>query len=113
MSSKVFAISAAICLASASSYADGDHKHAFAADVSAFHHVLSPLWHAPASAQRTSDVCKAAAELNRLAGAIKTADASKLSQSVEQLQKHCANKTADIEPSFVAVHDAFHALIGE
>lgn len=110
---KTFAISAALCLVSASSHADGDHKHAFAADVSAFHQVLSPLWHAQASPQRSSDVCKAAAELSRLAGAIKSADASRLSQSVEQLQKHCANKTADIEPSFVAVHDAFHALIGE
>lgn len=110
---KAFASTAVLCLASTASHADGDHKHAFAADVSAFHQVLSPLWHAPASAQRTSAVCKAAPELNRLASAIQSADASKLSLSIEQLQKHCANQTADVEPSFVAVHDAFHALIGE
>ena len=100
-------------LLSASVSADGNHKHEFAKDVHVFHERLSPLWHAPSGPDRASNVCKAAPDLATLSGSIKSADASKLSQSIDVLQKHCANGSADIEQSFSTVHDAFHALIGE
>lgn len=93
--------------------ADGEHKHAFANDVGAFHAVLSPLWHAKESAERRANTCKAAPELVRLAGAIRSADASALQQQAELLQKQCQRSADGIDSQFAALHDAFHALIGE
>lgn len=93
--------------------ADGQHKHHFAKDVEAFHSVLSPLWHAPASPERSANTCKAAPELIKLADAIRSADASTLKTKAELLQKQCANAPTNIETEFGALHDAFHALIGE
>ncbi|MFZ5843887.1 MAG: hypothetical protein ACOY3E_13435 [Pseudomonadota bacterium] len=106
------ATSAALLLTGAV-HADGQHKHHFAKDVEAFHRVLSPLWHAPASPERSANTCKAAPELIKLAGAIRSADASALKAKAELLQKQCANAPTNIETEFSALHDAFHALIGE
>lgn len=106
------ATSAALLLTGAA-HAEGQHKHHFAKDVEAFHSVLSPLWHAPASPERSANTCNAAPELIKLADAIRSADASALKAKAELLQKQCANAPANIETEFSALHDAFHALIGE
>lgn len=112
MRTKVLLLLAGALLA-CSANADGNHKHHFAADVKAFHDKLSPLWHAQASPERSQAVCAATPELAKLAGAIKSADASQLRASIELLGKHCSNNAGSIEQPFSAVHDAFHALIGE
>lgn len=108
-----FLITAAAMLLSGTVLAEGEHKHAFAEDVDAFHNVLSPLWHAEDSADRRANTCKAAPELVRLAGAIRSSDASALQQQAVLLQKQCQHSVAGIDDQFAALHDAFHALIGE
>ncbi len=104
------AAAALVLITTTQALADGKHKHSFAPDVEAFHAQLSPLWHAPASPERSAAICKAAPELDRLAGAISSTDAKHLKSQVEQLQKQCSNNASDIEAPFTAVHDAFHQL---
>lgn len=93
--------------------ADGDHRHAFAADIKAFHDQLAPLWHAPAGATRLDNACKAVPALVKLAADVRSQDATGLNKSLSQLQQDCKANSAQIEQAFSAVHDAIHHLIDE
>lgn len=87
------------------------HEHAMAKDADAFHAVLAPLWHAPASAERTDKVCAQTPTMEGLAAAIHSGDAKPLQAAVGALKQQCQAKPADIEHAFAGVHDAFHQLI--
>ncbi len=88
-----------------------NHQHAMAKDADAFHAVLAPLWHAPASAERSDKVCAQAASMESLAAAIHCGDAKPLQAAVGVLKQQCQAKPLDIERAFSSVHDAFHQLI--
>jgi hypothetical protein len=102
----------------------GHHEHAGPPELSAFHEVLAPRWHAEAGPGRMKDTCGAIAEFRTRAGAVKAAaapagvDAGKwsdaggaLEQSVTRLESACAGDQASFDAAFGQVHEAFHAAM--
>lgn len=102
------------------------HEHGFEGAVKSYHAVLSPLWHAEAGEQRTSDTCAAAADLVTKAGAIEAepvpaaasgkedawkTQAAALTAASKELQSVCAGDRATFDATFGKLHDSFHALI--
>lgn len=87
------------------------HHHRFAQDVDAFHAELAPVWHMPPSPQRLQNACAKAADLNRLAKAIRSRDASRLVLSTTTFEAKCQKPRGDAEAAFGDVHEAFHRLI--
>lgn len=101
----------ATLLLSMAAIADGEHQHKFAADVDAFHALLSPLWHAPASPQRTENICRSAESLQAKAQAITSQDATALQKSLAKLRQDCQAGNSQVDAQFSLVHDEFHHLI--
>jgi hypothetical protein len=105
---------------------EGEEAHAHGAEgtpVAKFHDALSPLWHAPAGAQRTTDTCNAVGSLHGIANEILGAgapagaaadylDAAKaLETSVGALHAECETaERKDFEAKFAVVHESFHAV---
>ena len=104
-----------------------DHSHDFGAEVTAFHDVMSPLWHAEPGEARTNGTCDAGEKLASGAKAIAaasvpdraaaksdqwTAAAAALIASVEHLGLVCSdvNKLGEFDGAFKDVHDKFHGL---
>lgn len=87
------------------------HHHAFAQDVDAFHAALAPLWHARPGKERTRNACAKAADLETLAGNIRSADAKPLLGSIAAFKKQCQTSPGKVDAAFSDVHDAFHHLI--
>lgn len=93
------------------------------AEAKAFHDVLSPLWHASASPDRTNNTCAAVGRMSSLAEAMTTAKvehvqsgyvdkAKALVAATSELGKACgAPGRATFDESFHAVHEAFHAVV--
>lgn len=110
----------------AGEHAEGEEPHAHGAEgspVAKFHDALSPLWHAPAGAQRTADTCNAVASLHGIATEIVSTgapagaatdylDAAKaLETSVGALHAECGTtERKDFEAKFAVVHENFHAV---
>jgi hypothetical protein len=90
-----------------------EHKHDFAQDVAAFHHVLSPLWHAEANAKRQTETCSALPNMLNIAEKMTYPSAKKLSQSVRDLQKACTAEIKTFNTLFGQLHDTFHQVSEE
>lgn len=96
-----------------------------APELSKFHDLLAPRWHADKGAQRMKDTCGAVPEFQADADAIAKAtppvgtDAAKwaagaknLSDAVTGLDATCkANDATAFEPAFEKVHNGFHAML--
>lgn len=104
----------------------GAHEHQFPAEVTAFHDVMAPLWHAEAGDARRQGTCDAVAKMSEAARSVEAAqvpakaaaDPSKwheataaLTLSVEQLGASCAATAPSFEADFKNVHEKFHALV--
>jgi hypothetical protein len=102
------------------------HDHAgMPAEVTKFHDVLAPRWHAEKGPQRMKDTCAAVADFQADADAIAkstppaTANADTwgsstkaLVDSVAGLDTTCkANDTAKFEEAFHTLHENFHAVM--
>ena len=93
-------------------------------ELTTFHDVLAPRWHAAQGPQRIEDTCDAVPELHTKAGAIATmtpptgADADTwttatkaLVDAVANLDATCkANDATQFEAAFGKVHESFEAL---
>ena len=94
-------------------------------ELTKFHDILSPLWHAEKGAARTKDTCNAVPQLAFEADAIGKAvppreanadtwtNATRaLVAAVDDLKKVCESvQEAHFEKSFEAVHNAFHQVM--
>lgn len=101
-----------------------DHHDIASGPVGEFHAVLSPLWHADKSPERTAKTCDQAATLRGHATAVEagpppagaSADAFKASaktmtEAVDALIAACgADGRPEVEAKFAVVHDAFHKV---
>lgn len=102
------------------------HAHpAMPPAVARFHDKLSPLWHAPKSAERIGDTCGAAADMDVLLADVEAAGpaagtdptawglaVTDLRASWSALREDCTNNdAAGFEDLFRAAHDRFHSLI--
>lgn len=101
------------------------HEHNFPAEVTAFHDVLSPNWHAEPGDERTEATCRAIGDMHARAVAITEAaapagvDAAAWSEaaaglvsSVDALGVACnAKGRPDFDATFTALHDQFHVLV--
>jgi hypothetical protein len=102
----------------------GEHPE-LPAELTAFHDVLAPLWHAEAGAQRETDTCAAVPAMQEKAAAIAAApppgdvdaalwgkQSDVLAGSVDMLGAGCGSgEQHDFDGEFGAVHDAFHGLL--
>jgi len=99
-------------------------QHAMAPEVTKFHDVLSPRWHAAKGDQRMKDTCGAMADFQTNAEALAkatpaNADAGKwttttkeLSDAVAALDMTCKGQdAAAFEPAFERVHNGFHSVL--
>jgi hypothetical protein len=105
----------------------GSHEeHAgMPAELTRFHDILRPLWHAEKGPKRMTDTCAAVPQMKTEADAIAkvtppvpanadtwTSGTRALVASVADLDVTCkANDSAKFEAAFSKVHDAFHALM--
>jgi hypothetical protein len=94
-------------------------------EMTKFHDILRPLWHAEKGPKRMADTCAAIAELRSTADAVAkatpptqanadtwTTGTRALVAAVTDLEAVCkANESAKFEAAFGKVHDAFHALM--
>lgn len=85
--------------------------HHLAKDLDAFHALLAPVWHARPGKARLQDACAKAAEMEKLARAIQSADAASLVAASSALQAKCKTSPADVDAALFDVHEAFHHLI--
>lgn len=101
-------------------------EHNLTPEMTAFHDVLAPLWHAEAGPDRTSQTCVESGRMLDLANGIQNApvperaDAGKwelavrdLMLSITVLQDSCPAEAdgAAADEAFAGVHDAFHGLM--
>lgn len=108
----IVALVATLSLGAGTAQAQYDqHAQPFTKEVDAFHSVLAPLWHTPAGAERSQEVCAQAATLEKLAKEIPGAKAQPLVASVSALMAQCQTKPSDIDAPLTRVHQAFHRLI--
>lgn len=102
------------------------HDHAaMPPAVARFHEKLSPLWHAPKSADRVGNACSATAELDLLLADVEAegppagVDPTSWGTAVADLRGAWAtfrddctnNDAAEFENAFGLAHDRFHALV--
>jgi hypothetical protein len=104
------------------------HKQAHAempSEMTKFHDVLAPRWHAEKGPKRMADTCAAVPEMKAVADAIAkvtpptkanadtwTASTRALVDSVNELEPVCkANDAAKFEVAFHNVHERFHGLM--
>ncbi|MEO8706616.1 MAG: hypothetical protein ABI867_41710 [Kofleriaceae bacterium] len=106
-------------------HAEAKSEHAaMAPELTRFHDVLSPRWHAAKGEQRMKDTCGAIADFQANAAAIANAPApagqeatwpaatKQLSDAVTGLDTACkATDATAFEPAFEQVHTRFHALM--
>jgi hypothetical protein len=108
-------------------HADGEaEEHAgMSPEMTAFHDLLSPLWHAEKGPARMKNTCDAIAQLQAKSDAIAkvttpepthadtwTAGTRALVAAVKDTETACkAADSAAFETAFGKVHDAFHALM--
>jgi hypothetical protein len=97
------------------------------AEMTKFHDVLAPRWHAEKGPQRMKDTCAALPQLKTDADAIAkatpptkanadtwTTGTRALVDSVNALETTCkANDTAKFEQAFHSVHESFHGLMAQ
>jgi hypothetical protein len=98
------------------------HKPALGGDAKAFHDVLSPLWHATPSPERTANTCAAAPQMSQIAATMTTSTpanakegyadkATALAAATAKLEKVCATPDrAAFEATFHSLHEAFHGV---
>ncbi|MBS1117974.1 MAG: hypothetical protein H6Q90_202 [Deltaproteobacteria bacterium] len=100
-------------------------KQEMAPELTKFHDILAPRWHADKGDKRMADTCGAMAEFQTKADELTkatppaTADASKwttgtkeLLDAVTALDASCKAKDATaFEPAFEHVHNSFHGLL--
>ena len=98
---------------------EGHEEHgAMSPEVSKFHDVLSPRWHAAKGPERMKDTCGAVAEFRTDADAIAKAKpagdagAKDLTDAVSALDATCqSNDATAFELAFEKVHSSFHAVM--
>ena len=104
---------------------EGGHHAGMPAEMTKFHDVLAPRWHADKSPQRMKDTCAAVPEFRANADAIAkatppekanadtwTASTRALVDSINGLETTCkANDSAKFEEAFHKVHESFHGLM--
>jgi len=84
-------------------------EHKMSPELTKFHDVLSPRWHAEKGAKRMTDTCGAIADFQSNAAAVASKD---LSEAVTALEATCkANDATAFEPAFEKVHTEFHKLM--
>ena len=95
------------------------------AEMTRFHDILRPLWHAAQGPKRMPDTCAAIGELRTAADAIAkstpptqanadtwTSGTRALVAAVNDVEAACkTTDTAKFEAAFTKLHDAFHALM--
>jgi hypothetical protein len=99
-------------------------------EMTAFHDVLAPLWHAEAGPQRMADTCAAVDNMRGLGEQViahppatvdETAwvnEGSFLQNTLNELEASCANNgepdegVLTFDAAFERVHEAFHAIMG-
>ena len=78
-------------------------------EMTAFHDVLAPRWHAAKGEQRMKDTCGAIADFKAKAGPIGKPE---LVDAVSALEASCqSNDATAFEASFAKVHETFHAAM--
>jgi hypothetical protein len=104
--------------------AAGEHAD-MPAEMTKFHDVLAPRWHAEKGPKRMADTCAAVSEMKVVADAIAkatpptkanadtwTAGTRALVASVAELEPVCkANDATKFEAAFHHVHESFHGLM--
>lgn len=101
----------------------GEHGN-MSPELTKFHDVLKPRWHAEKGPQRMTDTCGAVAEFGADADALTknpspgadaaawTTGTKELTEAVVALDGTCkANDATSFEPAFERVHKGFHALM--
>lgn len=105
----------------------GDEHANLPPELSAFHDLLAPRWHAAAGPQRMSDTCSAVAQFKSEADAVAKATppvsanadtwtkaTRALVAAVADLDAACSAKSdAKFEAAFAKLHEAFHALMSQ
>ncbi|HSD89289.1 MAG TPA: hypothetical protein VLB44_17290 [Kofleriaceae bacterium] len=105
---------------------EGEHDE-MSPELKKFHDALAPRWHAAKGPERQKDTCDAVPEFTTDADAIGkatpptttnadtwTAGTRGLVDAVTKLGAACkANDAAQFDTAFLAVHDAFHGLMGQ
>ncbi len=98
-------------------------------ELTAFHDVLSPLWHAEPGEQRTNDTCESTGRMRELVPAITAAPPAgadvaawgaavdELEGRISDLEGPCSGGTVELgamtfDDAFRALHEQFHALLG-
>lgn len=103
-----------------------EHK-GMTAEMTKFHDVLAPRWHAEKGPQRMKDTCAALPQFKTEADAIAkatpptkanadtwTTGTRALVDSVNALETTCkANDTAKFDEAFHTVHESFHGLMAQ
>jgi hypothetical protein len=104
---------------------EGDEHAGMSAEMTRFHDLLRPLWHAEQGPARMTNTCGALAQLHTESDAIATATPPEpanadtwtagtraLVAAVNDLDAACkGSDSAAFETAFGKVHDAFHALM--
>ncbi len=101
-------------------------EHNLTPEMSAFHDVLAPLWHAEVGPDRTSQTCAESGHMLDLANDIQNASAPERADSeswanavrdlmlaITALQDSCPDAANGVTPddAFAGVHEAFHGLM--
>ena len=88
-----------------------EHSHDFTENVSAFHDVMAPLWHADSSMERIKSTCEAVEKMQVLASRIDGANT--LIKSLLALSSNCDKELKVFDAAFLQVHHAFHKVTDE
>ncbi len=105
----------------------GDEHENLTPELSAFHDLLAPHWHADKGPQRTADTCSAIAQFKSSADAVAvatppvstnadtwTAATRALVAAVAELERACTSKSdTKFDAAFTKVHEAFHSLMAQ
>ena len=103
----------------------GEHEMAMPPELTKFHDLLKPLWHAEKGDKRTADTCAAVPALQAQANAVAKstpdakADAAKWAAATKELvdataalKDPCDKKdAAAFEPALKRVHEGFHGAL--
>ena len=95
-----------------------EHEHHMSPELTKFHDVLAPRWHAAKGEQRMKDTCGAIVDFKANAAAVEKAQpgaqSTELVEAVSALEATCtSNDATAFELAFGKVHERFHVLIGE
>jgi hypothetical protein len=84
------------------------HSHDFPHEVSKFHDIMSPLWHAESSKKRMDATCEKISDMKSQAKLIKGANG--LTTSLDSLLMTCDKDIKLFDEAFHHLHDAFHEV---